>query len=69
MKKMVQSKMKDVPAEEQAKIMKMLEKNPEFFMKIAKEIQDKMSGGKDQMAAAMEVMQAHGEEIKKIMAS
>ena len=35
MKKMLQSKMKDVPAEQQEKIFAMIEKNPDFFQKVA----------------------------------
>lgn len=67
MRKLIQSKMKDVPKEEQEKLIGMIEKNPEFFQKIGQEIQAKMNGGKDQMTATMEVMQAHQEEVKKMM--
>ncbi len=59
--------MKDVPAEQQEKMLDMIEKNPDFFQKIALEVQEKVKQGKDQMAATMEVMQAHQEELKKIM--
>ncbi len=67
MKKMLKSKMKDVPEEEQEKMMKLVMENPELFQKIGVEIQDKIKGGKDQMAATMEVMQSHQDELKKIM--
>ena len=67
MKKILKSKMKDMPKAEQEKMIKLVTKNPELFQKIATEIQAKMKGGKDQMAASMEVMQAHQEELKKIM--
>jgi 2-oxo-4-hydroxy-4-carboxy--5-ureidoimidazoline (OHCU) decarboxylase len=67
MKKMLKSKMKDVPEAEQEKMIKLVTENPELFQKIATEIQAKMKEGKDQMAASMEVMQAHQEELKKIM--
>jgi len=66
-KKMVQSKMKDVPKEEQDKMIALIEKNPEFFKKIAVEVQEKIKQGKDQMTATMEVMQSHQEELKQIM--
>ncbi len=67
MKKMIKSKMKDVPEAEQEKMMKLITENPDLFQKIASETQEKMKGGKDQMSAAMEVMQAHQDELKKIM--
>jgi hypothetical protein len=67
MKQMMKSKLKDVPAEQQDKMLDMIEKNPDFFQKIALEVQEKVKGGKDQMAATMEVMQAHQEELKGIM--
>lgn len=59
--------MKDVPASEQEKIFAMLEKNPEFFTKIAEEVQTKIKSGKDQQSTVMEVLTAHKDELQKIM--
>ena len=67
MKKLLKSKMKDIPEAEQEKMLNAIEKNPAFFQNIAAEIQAKMKEGKDQMAATMEVMQKHQEELKNIM--
>ena len=67
MKKMLKSKMKDIPEAEQEKMLNAIEKNPDFFQNIAAEVQAKMKEGKDQMAATMEVMQKHQEELKKVM--
>jgi hypothetical protein len=67
MKKMIQSKMKDVPVEQQEKIFAMIEKNPDFFQKIAAEVQEKVRGGQDQMAATMEVMQKYQNDLKGMM--
>jgi len=67
MKKMLKSQMKGVPEAEQEKILLLIEKNPELFQKIGLEVQAKMKEGKDQMAATMEVMQAHQDELKDIM--
>ena len=67
MKKMLKSKMKDIPEAEQEKMFNSIEKNPYFFQNIATEVQAKMKEGKDQMTATMEVMQKHQEELKKIM--
>lgn len=67
MKKMLKSKMKDIPEAEQEKMLNAIEKNPDFFQNVAMEVQAKMKEGKDQMTATMEVMQKHQEELKKIM--
>lgn len=67
LKKLLKSKMKDVPEAEQDKMIALIEKNPELFQKIALEVQEKMKGGKDQMTASMEVMQKYQTELKSIM--
>lgn len=67
MKKMLKSRMKGIPEDQQEKIISAMEKNPEFFQNVAKEIQAKMKEGKDQMTATMEVMQAHQSELKEVM--
>ncbi len=65
MKKMLESKMKGMPKEEQEKIINMITNNPELFQKIGVEIQEKMKAGRSQMDAAMEVMKMHEEELKQ----
>lgn len=67
LRKLLQSKMKDVPASEQEKIISMVEKNPELFKKIAVEAQEKMKTGKDQTAAMLEVVQKYQDELKGLM--
>ncbi len=68
MKKMLQRQMKDIPKEQQDVIMRAVEKNPDFFEKIAKEIEQKTKQeGKDQNSAAFEVMRKHQGELQKIM--
>ncbi len=68
LKKMLASKMKGVPQEEQDKIFNMIEKNPDLFQKIGTEVQEKMQKeGKDQMTAAMEVMQKHKDQLQGLM--
>ncbi len=65
---MLASKMKGVPEAEQEKIFNMIEKNPDLFQKIGAEVQEKMQReGKDQMTAAMEVMQKHKDQLKGLM--
>ncbi|MDE1988677.1 MAG: hypothetical protein KGI39_03170 [Patescibacteria group bacterium] len=67
MKKMLKSKMKDLPEAEQEKMLNAIEKNPDFFQSVAMEVQAKMKEGKDQMSATMEVMRKHQDELRKIM--
>jgi hypothetical protein len=67
-KKLVQSQMKNVPADQQQMIMEMLEKNPSLFEKIAKEMQAELkTNGNNQMAAAMKVLPKHQVEIMQAM--
>jgi len=67
MKKMLKSQLKNVPEAEQDKILKVVSENPELFAKIAKEIQEKIKGGADQMTASMEVMGKYQSELKDIL--
>jgi len=67
-KKLVQSQMKNVPADQQQLIMELLEKNPELFEKIAKEMQDELKrNGNNQMQAAMKVLPKYQKEIMGAM--
>ncbi len=67
MKKMLASKLKDVPQVEQDKMFAMIEKNPDLFQKIALEVQEEMKLGKDQMSATMSVVKKYEEELKGVM--
>lgn len=67
LKKMMQSQLKNLPKDQQEKIMRLVEKNPDLFMKIAKETQEKVKGGKDQMLAMMEVSKKYQAELKKAL--
>jgi len=67
MKQMLKKQMKGVPEAEQKKVFEAIEKNPDFFMNIAKEIEEKMKTGKSQMDASMEVMMSHQEKLREIM--
>jgi hypothetical protein len=63
-RKIIESKMKNVPKEQQEMVIGMIEKNPELFQKIVMEIQTEVEKGKDQMAATMEVMKRYEAELK-----
>jgi len=67
-KKLVQSQMKNAPLEQQQMILALLEKNPELFEKIAKEMQDELKkNGNNQMQAAMKVLPKYQKEITEAM--
>jgi len=67
MKKMLKSKMKGVPEGEIDKMIAMIEKNPDFFQNIAKEVDIEVKKGKSQEAATMEVMRKHQGELQNLM--
>lgn len=66
-RKLLERQMKDLPADQREAIIKAVQENPEFFEKIGKEIQEKTKQGKNQTAAAMEVMRSYQGELQKIM--
>ena len=65
--KMLKSQLKGVPEAQQDMIIAAVEKNPELFENIAKEVQEKIKGGMDQQAATMQVMMAHQKELQEAM--
>jgi len=67
MKKMLKSKLKGVPEDQVDKMIAMIEKNPDFFQNIAKEVEQEVKKGKSQEAATMEVMRKHQGEVQKMM--
>lgn len=67
MKQMLKKQMKGVPEAEQEKVFDAIEKNPDFFMDIAKQIEEKMKSGKSQMDASIEVMKTHEAKLREIM--
>lgn len=67
MKQMLKRQMKDVAPEDQERIFKAIEKNPQFFEKVAVDIKKRVDSGQDQISAAMEVMRENQEELKKVL--
>lgn len=63
----MKAQLKNVPEDQQQKILQAIEKNPDLFQNIGLEIQAKMKEGKDQMSATMEVIHNHQEELRHIM--
>jgi len=68
MKKVLESQMKDAPEDQKQMIMEMLEKDPQLFEKIAKEMQAELkSNGNNQMAAAAKVLPKYQKELMTVM--
>ncbi len=67
MKKLIQSKLGNIPKEQQEKIVAIVTKNPELFQEIAVKIKSQMDSGKDQMKATMSVMEEYKDQIQKLM--
>ncbi|MFA6586106.1 MAG: hypothetical protein WCS86_03020 [Candidatus Paceibacterota bacterium] len=64
-KKMLQKQ--GIPEAQIDMFIKMMEKNPELFQTIAKEVEEKVKSGMDQIEAGMVVMKKHEEELKKLV--
>lgn len=67
LKSMLARQMKGVPQEQQDKIFAMIEKNPDFFTKIAEQVQEKVNGGMSKEQAIQQIMMAHQDELKGMM--
>jgi hypothetical protein len=67
MKKLIASKLKGMPQEQQDKILTLVTKNPKLFEEIAIKIKKKMDSGVDQTKASMSVMMEYKDQIQKIM--
>jgi len=68
MKKLLQSKLKNLPQKEQDRILTLVTKNPKLFEEIAMKIKKKTDAGADQMMATMTVMKEYQGQIQKLMA-
>jgi hypothetical protein len=65
LKKMLRTQ--GVPEAQIDMVIKMMEKDPELFKKIAEEIKIKTKEGKNQQEASMEVMKKYEDELKRLV--
>lgn len=68
MKQAVKYGTKDLPKDQQAMLQAAVEKNPELFSKIAKEIEVLKKQGKPEMYAALDVMKKYQKELQSLFA-
>lgn len=59
--------MGNVPPEMQERLMAAIDKDPEFFSNLGKEIDTEVKNGKGQMAATMGVMKKHQARLRELM--
>lgn len=67
MKKMLESKLKEVPEADREKLLAMVSKDPELFKAIAEEAQANMAQGMGQMDAVMAAVQARQEKLQALL--
>ena len=68
-KKLVRSKMKNLPQDQQDMIIALVSEHPEFFKKIQSQIEAKKKQGQNEQFAMMQVMRENQAEIQKLMMS
>lgn len=67
LKQAVKRGTKDLPKDQADMLQKAVEKNPELFTKIAKEIEELKKQGKPEMYAALDVMKKYQKELQEAM--
>jgi len=64
---MAQIKKLNLPKDKQDKIVNAIVKNPEFFKKMAEEMQSEMKSGQNQMQIAQKLAGKYQDEIKQLL--
>lgn len=64
---MAQIKKMNLPKDKQDKIVNAIINNPEFFKKMAEEMQTEMKGGLNQMQVAQKLAGKYQDEVRKIL--
>src|SRR5687768_17549609 len=69
LKKLVQSKLKGLPQDQQDMIMTVVTENPDLFKRIADEVKAKTKNDMNEQMAMMAVMREHQGELQQILTS
>jgi len=67
MKAMMAKQLKGMPKDMQDKVLNLVEKNPDFFKKMADEIKARTDRGEDKMMASQAVAMQYQQELMKMM--
>jgi hypothetical protein len=66
LKQVIKFGAKDLPKDQKEMLMSAVEKNPELFNKIAKEIEVLKKQGKPEMYASLDVMKKYQKELQEL---
>jgi hypothetical protein len=67
-KKLAERQLKDMPAEQREIVMKLLDNNPDLFVKMSKEVEHKVKKeGMDQTLAMIQVGKKYQKELKEAL--
>lgn len=69
MKAAMSRQLKNMPKEAREQILALVDKHPEFFEKMAKEIQTRVKNGEDKMFAMQAVAKEYQAELQKLIRS
>ena len=64
---LIKKQLKGMPEAEVEKMLTLIEKNPDFFKKMAEDVQKKIKGGMGQEEAAKQFAEEHKDELKGIL--
>jgi hypothetical protein len=67
MKQLMKRKMSHLPPEMQERFSSAIEKDPDFFTMLSKEIDAEQKRGKGQMAASISVMKKHQKRLQELL--
>lgn len=67
MKQLIKRKMGNLPPQMQERFSAAVDKDPEFFTMLAKEIEAEQKRGKGQMAASIVVMKKHQKRLQELL--
>ena len=67
LRNLIKTQLKGLPEDQKDKVLEIVEKNPDLFMKIAQETKEKIDSGMDQQTAMMEVAKNYEGELKELM--
>jgi hypothetical protein len=66
-KQMIKRRLGNLPPQMQEKLAKAIEKDPTFFSKLSKEIEQQVKEGKTQTVASISVMKKHQARLRELM--
>ena len=65
-RKVIEKKLANLPPAQREMFTKLMEKNPDLFNKIGKEVEERKKKGQDELMASMAVMKKYEGELQKL---